>query len=335
MFAIAKLAMRSHYSAAALAAATLLASVAMTAILGSLGVPLVVALMVISTATICLTLLRHGINTGLKPVGFALVMLAVFALIVGLRVIDVVFMVAILWLPTLIAAAVLRTTVRLDLSLATLAGLAALVIVLVYWIYPDQSVLWRDSVALMIDGFRLFLEQGGSAGLEPTPAGSSAADSPTSVSTEATIKLEAMRDMLHQHMTLAMVVSMLLLSSTALLQARYWQARLYNPGGFGEEFRGLRFGHILAGIAVLVCAMAAINGSTIAIGLSLVAVCLFLFQGLALLHALVKTGRLNQGWLVATYVLLVVLQSSVILVAALGVVDNWLKISRTGQRPKP
>ena len=92
----------------------------------------------------------------------------------------------------------------------------------------------------------------------------------------------------------------------SLMLGRYWQAALYNPGGFGSEFRALR----LPTVAVVAMALAA--GALWWMGphwrvWSAAAVLPLTIVGFALVHA--YAARTNKGvaWLTLMYVLWIVL----------------------------
>ena len=112
------------------------------------------------------------------------------------------------------------------------------------------------------------------------------------------------------------------LSLLCVLLARYWQAALYNPGGFGREFRAVRLPlpmalALLAGIVLLPGL-----GLQLAMLMPLCSVPLA-FAGLALLHGLVAQRRLAGFWLVGLYVsLLVFMQLAYPLLVVLAVVDS-------------
>lgn len=113
-----------------------------------------------------------------------------------------------------------------------------------------------------------------------------------------------------------------------LLLGRWWQSLLDKPGSFGTEYRQLRLGRAL-GIAttVLFISALAIDSALIA-SLAWVAFAALAFQGLAAAHRSKAVGRLNRGWLVAIYVLLIVLPVTSIVVFMLaiwGFADNWLR----------
>jgi hypothetical protein len=99
-------------------------------------------------------------------------------------------------------------------------------------------------------------------------------------------------------------VSFQVFSVLCLILGRYWQALLYNPGGFGREFRAIRLPKGVALSLLAVMCVAPFFGLHALILLPLCSVPLF-FAGLALIHGLVAQKRLAGFWLVGIYVTLV------------------------------
>lgn len=93
----------------------------------------------------------------------------------------------------------------------------------------------------------------------------------------------------------------MLMALVALMIARYWQAGLYNPGGFRQEFHRLRLPP-LASTGLLVLVVLAPQWPSLAI-LSPVASVPLLLAGLALVHGVVGAKNLGKGWLIGSYVL--------------------------------
>ena len=92
----------------------------------------------------------------------------------------------------------------------------------------------------------------------------------------------------------------------SLLLGRYWQASLYNPGGFGEEFRALR---LPVGAVLLMASMALIlwwMGSDWRVWSAVVVLPLTLV-GFSLLHAFAKRAGKGVTWLTLMYALWIVL----------------------------
>jgi len=123
-----------------------------------------------------------------------------------------------------------------------------------------------------------------------------------------------------------------------LFIARWWQAMLYNPGGFKSEFHQLRLGRgfalatLVAGLLLLVSSS---NSVPITTDLLVVMVMLFMIQGLAVSHYLVSMAGANAGWLVALYVLVILLPQAALTLAIAGFTDNWFDFRTIfGNKPK-
>ncbi|WP_137887058.1 hypothetical protein [Pseudomonas sp. 2FE] len=115
-----------------------------------------------------------------------------------------------------------------------------------------------------------------------------------------------------------------IVSLLCLMLGRYWQAALYNPGGFGREFRALRLPSPLAMLLLVSMLLGPSLGSQLAMLTPLCSVPLA-FAGLALLHGLVAEGRLGKFWLVGLYVtLLLFMQLIYPLLVVLAIVDSLI-----------
>lgn len=109
-----------------------------------------------------------------------------------------------------------------------------------------------------------------------------------------------------------------IVSVLSLMLGRYWQAALYNPGGFGREFRALRLPPALAMLLLATMLLAPNLGPQLAVLTPLSSVPLA-FAGLALLHGL----GLARFWLVGLYVVLLLFMQLVYpLLVALAIVDS-------------
>lgn len=115
-----------------------------------------------------------------------------------------------------------------------------------------------------------------------------------------------------------------IVSVVCLILGRYWQALLYNPGGFGREFRSLRLPRAPM-LVLLVCMLVGPNfGSQLAMLTPLCSVPL-MFAGLALIHGLVATKRLTRFWLVGLYVTLVLFMQLIYpLLVVFAIVDSLI-----------
>jgi hypothetical protein len=263
---------------------------------------------VISSAAVGLVTLRQGARPGMLLLGTStlasglIAWLALGSPLVGLGILLV------LWVPIWGLAASLRATRSLNLT-AQLAALGGLVVVLVVHLtVGDPALYWRE----LIEPLRQSLLSDGL------------------IEAEASQVLFAR---LAQWMTGAFAAALVLQYLASLFLARVWQAQLYNPGGFGAEFKALRVGSLVGGLFVLFLAWGLLAKGP-ALDLVPVLGLLLLLQGLAVIHRLRELRNANQGWLVALYVLLVFFMPQMaLLLISLGLIDLWADIrARVEQR---
>ncbi|MBT4832668.1 MAG: hypothetical protein HON72_04735 [Porticoccaceae bacterium] len=128
-------------------------------------------------------------------------------------------------------------------------------------------------------------------------------------------------------LVLGLVALMLSISAiVSLLLSRWWQAMLYNPGGFGEEFHNLRLDIRVAGGSLLAFTLLLYLPGDFRFWAELMALPL-LISGLSLVHYGVKALSQGRQWLVFMYVGLVV-SGPVIggLLVGLGIADSILNL---------
>ncbi len=112
-----------------------------------------------------------------------------------------------------------------------------------------------------------------------------------------------------------------------LLLARYWQAALYNPGGFGAEFRALRYPPQVS-IALLVAALALAGLEVEYRTWAVIGAIPLTFAGLALVHAhFARRGR-GRGWIAAFYVGWILFDPVKLVVVAAAVIDSFADFRR-------
>jgi hypothetical protein len=130
------------------------------------------------------------------------------------------------------------------------------------------------------------------------------------------------------------LVLIFLFYTAIIFLARWWQAELYNPGGFGFEFRVLRmpksalYGVAIAGVMVALNTVSSFDVAFVT-DCFIILVLLFSFQGLAVVHAKIYTNNLPVGWLVGLYLLSAIVPQLVGLVlATTGVADSLADFRR-------
>jgi hypothetical protein len=99
-----------------------------------------------------------------------------------------------------------------------------------------------------------------------------------------------------------MAVGNSLLACLSLLLGRYWQAALYKPGAFGDEFRALRLPSLWAAALVLVTVAGALGGRELAAWTALAGIPVTIC-GFALLHHVARDRQLGFGFLAVSYML--------------------------------
>ncbi len=112
----------------------------------------------------------------------------------------------------------------------------------------------------------------------------------------------------------------MLASVACLALARSWQAGLYNPGGFRDEFHALR----LSGRELILLVVLVVLGMVFALpALTMLAWVPLLVSGVALIHGLIGLKGMNGLWLVAFYVLLLTTWPMILIVLLLGFIDSF------------
>ena len=268
----------------------------------------------VSGAAVALVTLRNGaIEGALIAIGSALLLLLLGLLsTMGTEVVDifVVSLVAAVWLPALISALVLRYWRSLGLALSTL-GLIALLAMLIFYLAIDDVRAWWYAVLQVA--------------LEPMLT--------TAPMPMSTGEIENWLNSFAAIMTGVVASTLLLTAMINLSLARWWQALLYNPGGFRQEFHGLRLDWRIAAAALPLAVISTLfsDGPVQSFGQDAMVLIMAMFSvpGLALIHAVVAHKKIHRAALIAVYVLLLfLLPQMVMILAATGLTDSWLNFRR-------
>jgi hypothetical protein len=289
MKALASLVMRGRTSAIAVASVLAVLSL------------IILPLGLLSAAVIALVALRHGAKeSALVTAGGLLALAGLGGLIFG-KPATLVLLGLLMWLPSVGLGLLLRASRSLALTLE-IALLASAGLVIGQYLLGDPVAYW----SVLMDEFL-------SEMADPSVMGE--ADRQRVVTTMA------------PWMVGGVAAAWFLQQALVLFLARYWQAALYNPGGFRTEFHGLRLRRWLffALPVLLLASLLQGQGASPLAQFVLVLEAGLLLQGVALVHGLV--GRLGAGigWLIGFYSLLVVgMPHTVTLVTLAGFLDGWL-----------
>ncbi len=121
--------------------------------------------------------------------------------------------------------------------------------------------------------------------------------------------------------------STVLWSGLALMLARWWQALLYNPGGFREEMWSLRLPAVVT--VVLVAAMLLFSqAGEVYRFWGVMCLLPLIAAGLSLVHGLVGRLALGRVWLVVFYIALLLFGPLWAVLILAAIVDSWIDIRR-------
>jgi len=113
----------------------------------------------------------------------------------------------------------------------------------------------------------------------------------------------------------------MVMSITMLVLARRWQAQLYNPGGFQEEFHKVRIEN-KAALVLTALFILAINGVPVLRGWTYYFMVPLLMSGMALVHGIVGIKKLPKVLLVIFYFLMM-MPTMLLILVLVALIDSW------------
>jgi hypothetical protein len=263
---------------------------------------------VVSSATVALVALRRGLAAGGRVVLGATLGSAVVA-ISGFGVPLPAFAQALLmWLPVLIVAGALRSSVSQGWMLIAAGCVAGLFGLIMRIAFGDVDQWWHDLAGRLAH--------------QPTIR-----DFGPGFEMALTALASYMNGLVASSILLNIVCSVLL--------ARWWQSLLYKPGGFREEFHTLRLPPrliwlFLVNAIVIVVLQQTGSSAGLFIDIFVLLMTMYVFQGLALAHHAYGRGG-TIVWLVAIYGGLLIFAPHVLVVlSAVGLTDSVLNFRRLG-----
>lgn len=265
-------------------------------------------LIFVSAGIVVLVTLTQGARDSIQVILGATVALTGFGLLFGSVILGLGFAI-LFWLPGWLLGQVLRQSQSLARSVLTAALLGLIGVSLVYVILDNPAQWW---IRYFENQLLLFQQAG------------------VTLPNEA--ELRNMIPLVAGWMSGSMMAWIVLVAIIALLLGRRWQSLLYHAGAFASEFRQLRLGTVAAGAALVILVAAQLIGGLPGewlVNMLLVIMSVFLFQGLAISHALIARARSVQAWLLTLYIVVVfTFPYGAVVLAIVGMVDNWIDIRR-------
>lgn len=258
-------------------------------------------LTVLGSGAVALVTLRKGAREGLNILACSSIGAVIGAILAN---VPVPFLVNYTLIPCMAwsVAIILRESQHLSLAVEAAIVIGIACMVGIYAFITDPAVMWKEAMVKMVP--------------DNAPI------------VDAQHMIDAMAPDMTGIATIGGVFSVLL----SLLLARWWQAALYNPGGFRKEFLALKIQPKLAMVNLAIIALAFVSSGTwpqesrIIINLMVV---LYVFVGIAVLHTIISDMKMAQYALPMFYIALFMLMPrSVFLVALLGLSDTWLDVRK-------
>jgi hypothetical protein len=262
---------------------------------------LMTPLSIFSSAVVALVTLRKGAYEGLIILGSSALAAAVMATFIQVPYLIVLIIALVLWLPIWLIAIVLREGRHLSLAIE-MAVLIGIAVVIGYYLYnADPAAMWKQVMPRMI------------------PANAQ-------VENKEEI-IEQMAPFMTGIAASGGVFSMLL----SLLLGRWWQAILYNPGGFRQEFLGLKVQPKVPLISLAIVGIAMMSSgmlAQIAWNTTVLLSVMYTFIGIAVLHTLFSKMKIGHLAVPMFYITLVLIPHSLLPVALVGFSDTWMDLRK-------
>ena len=259
-----------------------------------------------SGAIVALVTLRKSTQEGFLiflSAGVAVAIISYFSL--GNSMIALVYAGAV-WIPVWLLAQILRATISLSKTLVFAGGFGLLVVIGFHVVLGNPIEWWQGILDQM---FMQAAQQ--SQELDATG-------------------LNSMSEMAAQVMTGIIAATFVLSLVGSLLLGRWWQAVLFNPGGFQGEFHALSLNKLVAGLIAATALGAIFTGSgSFVADLAAVVITLASIYGLSLIHDWINSTEVNRMWLTAIYLLLLIFTFQVMAALAfLACLNAWLDMRK-------
>lgn len=255
----------------------------------------------ISGLPIALVTLRRGPALGIQIAAGSLLLTLGLSLMVGIiPQVALAFCLGV-WLPVWCCASVLRASESQSLMALTAAGIAVLFILFMHLVVGDVTAWWKSWLELWIK---------------------------TNLSAAAGQQYRQVLDIVTPLMNAIMAAMIMLSLIMTTLAGRWWQALVFNPGAFRPEFYALRFPRALfylTLVGVVILFLIGEQEKSMLRDVLVLAVFLYMFQGLSAIHRAVHRRTLPIAWLAIMYCLLIIMPQIVLFIACVGMVDSLLK----------
>ncbi len=254
---------------------------------------------IVSSASVALVTLRRGAVEGFIVLacstavagllGYFLVGNFQFVLLYGM----------VLWVPVWLISIVLREGRYLSLAVEIAVLIGVLGVVGFYLYNADLAAMWKNILTQMV------------------PPNAPVED------------IKHTLDVLSHYMTGIVAAASVFGLLFGLFLGRWWQALLYNPGGFKQEFLSLTTHPRLAlgSIVVVVIALLSTGAiSEVSWNIAILLFVLYTFIGTAVLHTLFASMKMGRYMVPMFYVTMFLIPHAMLPVALVGLGDAWMNL---------
>jgi len=205
----------------------------------------------------------------------------------------------VLWLPVWLISIVLREGRYLSLAVEIAVLIGILCVIGFYFYDAAPAAMWKNVLAQML---------------------------PPAAPVE---EMQPTLDVLSHYMTGIVAAGSVFGLLFGLFLGRWWQAVLYNPGGFRQEFLSLSTPPRLVIGSVAVFAVAGIASgviSEIAWNIGILLFVLYAFIGTSVLHTVFAAMKLSRFMVPMLYITLFLIPHALLPVALIGLTDPWMNL---------
>jgi len=303
---IARIAEIGLFAAAAIAAAVAflgILSFDLSMVFGLLVTPIAI---MYSAAVLAFVLLRHHERAALTTALIAAAIVLIASTLVEHFSPEVLIFIALCWLATMCVASVLLYTVSMKFAVLAVVP-AAVVIGLVASTFRAELVhFWQVLIVETLGAL-----------------------SDAELASLGDENLNVVREVMPVMLAESSISWALFIVTCGLFIARYWQAQLFNTGGFQKEFHSLRLGREAVMVFVAAYGLAMVFSGALFSSLASAMMFVFFIQGLSVVHCLSKQRGLSKSWLFGMYAILW-LPPTVFVLSVLGKLSVATRQSRNG-----
>ncbi len=260
---------------------------------------------IVSSASVALVTLRRGANEGLYVLIFSCLSAAVLGFFLFGNVQFAILYGAVLWLPIWVISIVLREGKHLSVAIQMAVLFGMIGVIGFYLFVNDPAILWQSVLNVMAQPML--------------------ANNPDVPVEEVQKSIKVFSHFMTGAITAATVYGLLF----GLFLARWWQAVLYNPGGFREEYLSIRVHSKVATASLFLVAVAWFSSGSVAEvcwNISVLLIVLYAFVGMAVLHVSFSEMKIKRFAVPFLYITLVLVPHVIAIVVIVGVVDAWLDL---------